>query len=76
MKGWGWGVASNLQGQASNTIWRETIQFARIREGKEVHTGNRSRDINWSKGMRQRTGAASNLNRETQKRGQEQHAII
>lgn len=34
---WGYGeggLASNLQGLASNTIWRETIQFAGIREGE------------------------------------------
>lgn len=29
-----WGLASNLQGLVSNTIWRETIQFAGIREGE------------------------------------------
>lgn len=32
--GYGGGLASNLQGLASNTIWRETIQFAGIREGE------------------------------------------
>lgn len=33
-----WLLASNLQGLASNTIWRETIQFAGIREGREGGT--------------------------------------
>ena len=45
---WGGGLASNLQGLASNTIWRETIQFAGIREGREGQMRNRSRKINRS----------------------------
>lgn len=43
--------ASNLQGLASNTIWRETIQFAGTREerkGREEQMRNRSRKINRS----------------------------
>lgn len=43
--------ASNLQGLASNTIWRETIQFAGTREegkGREGQMRNRSRKINRS----------------------------
>ena len=44
-----WGLASNLQGLASNTIWRETIQFAGIKEGREEgQVRNRSRKINRS----------------------------
>lgn len=39
------GLASNLQGLASNTIWRETIQFAGTREGREGQMRNRSRKI-------------------------------
>ena len=46
--GGGCGLASNLQGLASNTIWRETIQFAGIREGKEGQMRNRSKKINRS----------------------------
>lgn len=46
-RGWG-GLASNLQGLASNTIWRETIQFAGTREVREGQMRNRSRKINRS----------------------------
>lgn len=44
----GRGVAGNLQGLASNTIWRETIQFAGIREGRKGQMRNRSKKINRS----------------------------
>lgn len=49
------GLASNLQGQASNTIWRETIQFAGTREGGGGQMRDRSRKINRSevRGQRQ-----------------------
>lgn len=41
-------LASNLQGLASNTIWRETIQNAGSREGRERQMRNRGKKINRS----------------------------
>lgn len=67
---WGYGgeLASDLQGLASNTIWRETIQFAGTREGKRGQMRNRSRDINRSKVTDKRNRSASGLNREKESR--------
>lgn len=64
------GGASNLQGLASNTIWRGTIQFAGAREGEqeeEEEEGgeqmrDRSREVrNRVRGHRQRMKPASNV---------------
>lgn len=64
----GGGLASNLQGLVSNTIWRETIQFAGIREGREGQMRNRSRKINRSEVTDKRIGSASGLKREKESR--------
>lgn len=52
-------LASNLQGLASNTIWRETIQFAGVRAGVEVKMRKRSRKINRSEVIDKMLGSAT-----------------
>lgn len=62
------GLASNLQGLASNTIWRETIQFAGVKGEGGIDNEQEQKDQQVRGSQRIRSASRETKQKETERR--------